>query len=296
MVSQREPLLQLSTTQLDYLVAVADAPTWSDAAAGLGVSQSALSQGLSQLERRIGVALFERDGRRRLLRPEAAGVLDYARRVVAETSELGRWSRAVRQGGAGELRVGMIDLAATSIFGATLQQFRARHPDLRLHLAVAPSAALTAQLLAGDLSLAVIVDSGARTGELEHRPLLSDDLAVYAPPGSEGVAQADWGPWVTFPSSSHTRHLVARRLAELDTGFDVVAESHQPEVLRSMVALGMGWTVLPVRQAETEPNPLHRARPEPLLTRQLVVARRHGSLRHPAAERLIEELVVAGRP
>ncbi|MCP3989361.1 MAG: LysR family transcriptional regulator [Actinomycetia bacterium] len=286
-----EQLLQLTTQQLDYLVAVADAPTWADAAAKLGVSQSALSQGLSQLERRVGIVLFDRDGRRRVLRPEASGVVDYARLVVAETRSLGRWARAVGEGGAGELRVGMIDLAATVQFGSTLQRFRAHHPDLRLHLGVAPSAALSDALLAGELSLAVIVDSGHPTGDLEYTPLISDELAIYGPQGSERTDRADWGPWVTFPSSSHTRHLVANRLAEMGVTFDVVAESHQPEVLRGMVALGMGWTVLPVRQAETEPNPLRRATPEPLLTRQLVVASRRSAVRTPAADLLLAELI-----
>jgi DNA-binding transcriptional LysR family regulator len=280
----------VTTQQLDYLVAVADSATWADAAAELGVTQSALSQGLGQLERRVGIPLFDRGGRRRVLRPEAAGVLDYARRVVAETRSLGRWARAVAEGGAGELRVGMIDLAATVQFGSTLQRFRARHPDLRLHLAVAPSATLSDALLAGELSLAVVVDSGRHTGDLEYTPLISDELAIYGPPGAEQADRSDWGPWVTFPSSSHTRHLVANRLAELGVTFDVVAESHQPEVLRGMVALGMGWTVLPVRQAETEPNPLRRARPEPLLTRQLVAARRRSAVRSPAADLLLAEL------
>ena len=61
-------LPDISLRQLEYLVAVADAPTWSVAAERVGVSPSALSQGLGELERRIGVSLFEPDGRRRVLR------------------------------------------------------------------------------------------------------------------------------------------------------------------------------------------------------------------------------------
>jgi hypothetical protein len=57
----------------------------------------------------------------------------------------------------------------------------------------------------------------------------------------------------------------------------------------------MGWTVLPVAQAETPPNPLARARPEPLMSRQLVVARRFGAAPHPAAEALVARLVERAR-
>ena len=65
-----QPLPDLSIRQLEYLVAVAEEPTWAVAAERVGVSASALSQGLAELERRLGVALFDRDGRRRLVRTE----------------------------------------------------------------------------------------------------------------------------------------------------------------------------------------------------------------------------------
>jgi len=281
-------LVNVSTQQLHYLVAVSEAPTWADAANQLGVSPSALGQGLRQLERRLGLTLFDRDARRRTLLPAAAPVVDYARSVLAQTRDLSRWVAASRAGESGSLRVGMIDLAATVYFGPTLQHFREQRPDVDLHLAVGPSSALCDDLLAGRLDLAVIVEPPVATGELATTPLLEDELAVYGPSQA-----AEWGPWVTFPRGSHTRRLVAERLAELGVSFEVVAESHQPEVLRGMVALGMGWTVLPVLQAETEPNPLVRARPEPMLTRRLVAARRQSSFTDPLVDALVEELVAA---
>ena len=74
-------LPDLSIRQLEYLVAIAEQPTWADAAAHVGVTPSALSQGLAELERRVGVPLFAREGRRRILHPSARVVLDHARPV-----------------------------------------------------------------------------------------------------------------------------------------------------------------------------------------------------------------------
>jgi DNA-binding transcriptional LysR family regulator len=290
-------LVNLSTQQLQYLVAVSEASTWADAAAGLGVSPSALSQGLRQLERRLGMTLFDRDARRRTLLPTAAPVLAYARSVSAQTRDLSRWVAAATAGISGSLRVGMIDLAATAYFGSTLQRFGTMRPDVDLHLAVGPSGALLDDLLAGRLSMVVVVEPPVLTGELSITPLLEDELAVYGPASTAAQGRrvassaGEWGPWVTFPQGSHTRRLVADRLASLGATFDVVAESHQPEVLRGMVALGMGWTVLPILQAETEPNPLVRARPEPMLTRRLVAARRQSSLADPLADALLGDLM-----
>src|SRR5438128_1928867 len=127
-------LPNLSVQQLDYLVAVHEHATWADAADAVGVTPSALSQGLSELERRLGVALFARDGRRRVPTEAAAVVLDHAHAVLARTQDLARWAERRRAGTAGVVRLGLIDAAATIHCAASLAGFRASRPDVSLRL------------------------------------------------------------------------------------------------------------------------------------------------------------------
>ena len=128
----RPPLPDLTIRQLEYLVAVADEPTWALAAQRVGVSPSALSQGLAELERRVGVPVFEAQGRRRVLRRSAMPLLDHARRVIALTRDLVDWSNRVRDARQGRVRVGMIDVAAvvhcTHVI-ATFRRDRAIHKE-----------------------------------------------------------------------------------------------------------------------------------------------------------------------
>ncbi len=284
------PLLTLTTQQLQYLATVAASPTWAVAAARLGVSPSALSQGLAELERRIGVPLFDRQGRRRVLTPAAAEVVAYAERVVAQTRDLGRWAAALRRGSTGRLRLGMIDAAAVEYFPTHLARFRAERPDVDLRLTVAPSAALLAQLREAILDVAVVVDPPPPADDLDLTPLLEEDLALYGPAAAAGLPADRWGPFVLFPEGSHTRARIISALTELGVTVDIVAVSHQPEVLRTMVDLGLGWTVLPVAQAESGDTPLHRARSRPITTRRLVAARRRSSIDDPAARALVASL------
>lgn len=281
-------LPDLSIRQFEYLVAVADESTWARAAARVGVSPSALSQGLAELERRVGVALFDRDGRRRQLRDSADPVVAHARQVLALTGDLTDWSQRMRRGLAGRVRLGLIDAAAVVHFPDSLRSFRADHPDVELRLRVGPSGDLLTLLAAGELDLVVCVEPPTPSAGIDTEPLFDEQLAVYAPPGTTPGPPASWGPWVVFPEGSHTRRLVVAQLARLGAPLEIVGESHQPEVLREMVRLRLGWTVLPTSQAEVGDRPLTGGRP--LDSRPLVLARRSGTIDDPVVDSLTDDL------
>lgn len=292
---RQRPLPHLTIQQLDYLVAVADHDTWADAAATLGVTPSALSQGLAELERRLGLELFERVGRRRIIAARSKPVVDYARRVLADTGDIGRWIERTNSGLAGALRVGMIDAAAIGHYPEVLRRFRTDHPGVDFTLRVAPSGDLLHLVLAGEIDLAVVVKPPEMPVGIDWTDALEEPLAVYGPPGVDIGPPSTWGPWVSFSAASHTRRLIAEAVTAVGATFDVVAESNQPDVLREMVRLGMGWTVLPVIQAESEPNPLQRARTEPLTTRTVAVATRSGSIENPVASALLSSIGESAR-
>jgi len=282
------PLPDLSIRQLEYLVAVADAPSWALAAEHVGVSPSALSQGLAELERRLGVPLFERDGRRRRIRASAQPAVGHARRVLGLTGDLADWANRLTGARAGRLRLGMIDAAAVGHHSELVRSFRLEHPDVDLRLRVAPSAPLLDLLISGELDLVVCVEPPVPIDSIDTERLLTEELAVYGPPDGDIDTPAAWGPWVLFPAGSHTRAVVVEALARFGAPLDVAAESHQPEVVREMVRLGSGWTVLPTIQAEHGDRALPPGRP--LTSRQLVIAMRRDSVRDPVVDEFAERL------
>ena len=284
-------LPNLTVQQLEYMVAAAASPTRAAAAAGLGVTPSALTQGLAELERRVGVPLFERHGRQTRLRSQAAEVLAHARRVVAETRDLARWAETRRSGSAGTVRLGTIDAVAVHHRAAAIRRHRRVSPDLDLRLTVAPSGALLDSLRVGDLDLVVCVESADPPVGIDTVICLEEPLHAYAPDGAAVGAPATWGPWVTYPDGSHTRSVIAAGLMAVGAPFEVVAESNQPDVLREMVRLGMGWAVLPEAQAEAGVESLERVRRLPIGVRRLMVARRSGAPPDAAVEALATVLI-----
>jgi DNA-binding transcriptional LysR family regulator len=282
----------VSTAQLGYLVAITRHRTWAEAAASLGVTPSALSQGIGELERRLGVPLFAADGRRRVPHEYTATVAECAERVLADLDQVTRWLRAVGSGQVGRLRVGMIDIAAVHHCRDAVRTFRGAHPNLDVGYTVASTGELLGRLERSELDVAVCVDPEG-VGPFDSTPLLRDELAVYAPPGvAAGVAPAQWGPWLLFPSSSRTRTAIDRRLREIGAPLVVEMESHQPEVLVEMVRLGLGWTVLPTTQAEHGAHRLARAMAEPLFSRTISAVTRRGGATHPAVGPFVEALTL----
>jgi len=282
-------LANVTTSQLEYLVAAVDETSWKAAAAQVGVSPSALSQGIGELERRLGVRLFDKQGRRRVPTAEAEAAVMHATRILAEMRELSRWAEEARGGGTGQLSIGMIDTAAIHHFGDTLANFRREHPALKVRLLVQPSNILLEYLRAGEVDAVVCVDPDPDE-RFALEPLIGEPLHAYAPPDTRVGPPATWGPWVSFPEASRSRSLAARRLRSKGIPFEVVAESSQPAVLKEMVRLGMGWTVLAPVDAESQPHALTRASDEPIAERTLTLVRRADRVPNAALGHLLDQL------
>jgi DNA-binding transcriptional LysR family regulator len=180
----------------------------------------------------------------------------------------------------------MIDAAATIHCAPALRRFRAERPQVDLRLQVSPSGELLRELGSARLDLVVCVAPAVLPEGVAWVPLLAEDLAVYAPPGPTRA----WGPWVTYPTGSQTRELVLDALRRAGRPVTVVAESHQPEVLAQMVALGLGWSVLPEAQVERSGVELRRVGREAFVRRSLIVARRADAPSDPTTDALAATL------
>jgi DNA-binding transcriptional LysR family regulator len=269
--------LSIHFQQLTYLREVERAGTFTEAARRLHVSQPALSQSLAELERRIGLPLFEARGRRRELTEVGREAARFASEVLGRTAEFQQWVSSYREGGAGTLTVGMIDAASLYALPDAVREFREAHPEVRLQLIVDTSSALMERLQRYELDLAFVV--APVVGEFEAVEVGREPLHIYAPPQDAGPPEdADW---VLYPVGSHTRQQIDEGLARLGIVPRVTLESHNPQVLRQMVELGFGWTVLPPAVAG-DGGRLRQG--EQVAVRTLLGVRRRSAVLDPRAE------------
>lgn len=120
---------------LRYFVAVAEEAHFGRAAERLRIAQPPLSRQIRDLEREIGVPLFERVPRGVELTPAGRAFLPEARLTLAQAERAQRSAQRAAQGETGRLRVGFVEAATHSgILPDVLSFFRAHLPSVGLSL------------------------------------------------------------------------------------------------------------------------------------------------------------------
>jgi DNA-binding transcriptional LysR family regulator len=142
--------MDVQLRQLQTLVAVVDAGTFTDAATALGVSQAAVSRSIAALESTLGARLLQRTTRHVTLTTTGSRVLAHARRVLDEVAVL----RQVVEDSLTELRVGYAWAALGKHTRRLQKRWAAAHP--RVPLVFVQANSVTAGLGEGIADVAVI--------------------------------------------------------------------------------------------------------------------------------------------
>ena len=120
---------------LRYFVAVAEELHFGRAAARLNIAQPPLSRQIRDLEREIGVVLFERTTRGAELTVAGSAFLSEARLTLAQAERAQRTAQRAARGETGRLRVGFVEAATHSgVLPSVLSFFRMHLPSIGLSL------------------------------------------------------------------------------------------------------------------------------------------------------------------
>ena len=261
------PGIEFRTRTLAYIDAVHRYETFSEASEALHISQPAISQALASLEEQLGVKLVEPQGRRRVLTEAGRQVAQFSAEVLGRSAELRRWLDSYSQGTVGNLSVGMIDAAVLYLLPHALEEFRRSRPDVELKIFVGDSNAQLQKLRDFEIDLAFIVEPVPQ--DLVGEEVTRESLFLYAPDNWKAAPT----PWALPPAGSRTRNLIDQGLAKQGITPNVALESRNPIVLRQLVALGFGCSVLPEAAADELPH-LAAMRKDRVCRRSLMAVQR----------------------
>jgi len=239
----------LTLRQLRAFAAVAELGSFTAAAARMHVTQSALSVLVRELERELGARLFDRHTRRVLLTETGQELLPYANRVFAELEQAALSVGGLRDKSRGRLRLAMPQLMASTLGARAVAAFHHQHPGVVIELHDTPTDQLVAQVLSGEVELAIGVEVPS-SADIQRRTLLRDRHWLVCPAAHPLAqrAQVRWRDLASAPFISPTRDFM-RWLEPLlaPRGLQPVPAHTVAYVSTALglVVAGLGVTVVP---------------------------------------------------
>ncbi len=220
----------------------------------LHTSQPGVSRQLKELEDELGIELFERAGRRLLgLTPPGAAVLPIIERLLQEAENLKRAGDDFAQSDRGLLTVAATHTQARYAMPAAIRDFRAAHPQVRLHLQQGSPRQVAESVLAGEADVGIATEALAEFPDLVALPCYRWTHVVVVPRGHalaedpqrpltlERLAEH---PLITYESGYTGRRHIDEAFASAGLEFEVGLSAMDADVIKTYVDLGLGVGVI----------------------------------------------------
>jgi DNA-binding transcriptional LysR family regulator len=233
--------------ELKTFIAVARYGTFAAAGMHIGLTQSAVSSQIKNLEQALGVRLFDRTGRQAIL--NAAGVR--ALPMAQEMFELfNRMSMPVDPDEyRGEMKIGAIASAQTGFLPHALLRLRRRAPAVEAKLVPGVSLNLLSQLDAGELDVAILIKPPFELPKELHVQVLETEPFVLIVPldveESDLLKLLAEQPHVRYDRASFGGRQVTRFLREQQIDVHVALELDELDAIVKFVESGLGISLIP---------------------------------------------------
>ena len=244
--------------KLEVFCRVVDNLSITRTAEDLHLSQPAVSLAIRRLEREVGTALIQRQGRQ--VAPTHAGraFYPYARAMLAARDEAERWLKEFKEGQSGQLVIGASTTGVLYYLPPLLEAFRARHPRIQVALHAAITDRIREAVAADTMDMGFVWGPTADP-RLSSRLLTWGEFAVIVHPAHP---LADGGPvspealarepFILARSGSSTRWFVESRLRDAGIVPRAVMEFDTTEAMKLAVEASLGVAVVSRKAVDRE--------------------------------------------
>ncbi|MGD9888408.1 MAG: LysR family transcriptional regulator [Halothiobacillaceae bacterium] len=233
-------------------LAVSEHASFSVAAEKLHLTQPAISKRIAQLEASLGVALFDRLGRRISLTEAGRALLPVAQRILNDVRETRQVIANLSTDISGTLSIVTSHHIGLRRLPPVLKDYTRRHPAVRLDLAFMDSEQACQAVERGEFELGIVTLPLRPTAQLQLTPLWDDPLVIavaldhpLAQAPRISLDQLGQHPAILPAFGTYTRTIIEATLLQHHGALDVILETNYLETLRTMVAIGLGWSALP---------------------------------------------------
>ncbi len=235
---------------IEAFCAAVEEKSISGAARRMYLSQSSVSERMTELEREAGVPLMRRSRQGVVLTDQGTLFYEHARKVLDEVKALEQTLHTLRARDEMSLRVGACLTLGEHLLPEWLHDFRDRMSEVVPTLFMGNNQEVLRAVRAGEISIGIVADEGL-PAPLESTPLLNDELVVVVVPDHPWTRRrirAEDLPEEAFISrerESATFSVVEQALRETGgVSLDVRMELASTTAIKEAIEAGLGFSIL----------------------------------------------------
>ncbi len=236
---------------LNIFIEVAELGSFTRAGEKLGYSQPTISFQIKQLEKEMGVPLFDRIGHTVSLTDAGRDALGYAQNICHMSQEMVLGSAGRRQP-KGILRLGMADSLCAPLIASDFGSFRQKYPRVSLQIATGDTGALLGYLDHNEVDMICTIDD--RVYDPNYVIADEEELGVHfvaaatgplAAVGRISVERLVEEPFLLTEKGMSYRRIMDEQLARVSREIRPVLETGRADLICNLVEQGMGVALLP---------------------------------------------------
>lgn len=230
--------------------------SFTQAAEALSYTQAAISIQIQQLEKRLGVRLFDRFNQEVRLTEDGQRFVEYAYDVLRayERAENFRFNDGERKG---LLRIGTVDSLATSVFPEIMHIYHRKNPQVQIHLEISRTEDLIRMIEHNELDVMHTLDEKIYAPNLlKHREDAERILFVSANPSLKGkhmtLEDVLEEPFLLTEKNASYRYTLERYLAHRSYQLESTVEVGNTDVIVKLLKKGFGISFVPYFSVKEE--------------------------------------------
>lgn len=241
----------MTNRNLEIFVAVAECENMSKAARKLYITQSSVSQVVSEIEKKYGILLFDRLSKSLHLTEVGQMFLIYAKRVLALQRELDEYLHCAST--SQKVRLGATVTVGTCVISPILLRLKTTIPKLNAELLVANTHILEEKLLKSELDIC-LVEGRIKHSDLIVQKAIHDKLVMicsvehsFFGRSSVSLKEASQYPIIFREQGSGTRAQIEKEFHERGLPINIVWDCYNTEAIINGVADNHGISIISER-------------------------------------------------
>ena len=219
----------------------------------LHLSQSTVSQHISQLEHELGCALFLRVGKRVVVSDAGNLLLQYTEKIFRDLKNAEMAVRELSAMKRGTVRLGVGPTTLTYRLPQVLADYKRRFPEIELIVLAGTTEFLLSAMRSENLDLAIVMQSDVAPKGLIITPLGSEEMVVvlnqdHPLARKTALEPADLAAlrFILYEKNTAMQSLIDRYFELLDIRPRITMEVENNEAIKSLVRAGLGASILPL--------------------------------------------------